>query len=97
MVVLERFFVNPDLTPSIRIAQMYPNGDGLRVFAPFGQDGPSNKMADGKLKTAEGMIQALKDHFDGKSKPLLRSQPRPGCVVYASWVPNTACRPILES
>jgi len=76
--VLERFFVNPDLTPSIRIAQMYPNGDGLRVFAPFGQDRPSNKMADGKLKTAEGMIQALKDHFDGKSKPLLRSQPRPG-------------------
>jgi hypothetical protein len=73
--VLDRFFVQ-DTLPALRIAVMYPDGSGLRVLAPPG--GGVGRLADGKPKQAEDIVAVLKAHFNGDSKPLLRSQPKPG-------------------
>jgi thiol-disulfide isomerase/thioredoxin len=76
--VLERFFVDPTMTPALRIAVMYPKGNGLKVYGARGHEGQRGALRDGSLKGLKEFTNALIDHFAGKSEPLLKSESEPG-------------------
>ena len=80
--VLQRFFVDStDKVPAVRIAVMYPDGNGLRVYGPpddLPKRGSGSALRDGKKKTADDFASLIRMHYASKTKPLLRSEPSPG-------------------
>ena len=77
--VLQRFFVKPEgKLPAVRVAVMYPDGNGLRVYGPpepLPADHPA--LQDGKTKRAEDFASLIRMHYASATKPLLRSEPTP--------------------
>ena len=80
--VLQRFFVeSTSKIPAIRIAVMYPDGNGLRVYGPpdnLKKRGSGSALLDGKNKDGDDIAAIIRMHYESKTKPLLRSEPSPG-------------------
>ena len=80
--VLGRFFVDPKKTPAVRMAVMVPGAGGIRVMAPNGTIDSNGHLvegyaADGKPMTAAVLQQVAKEHLEGRSQPLLRTEQNP--------------------
>jgi len=73
-----RFKVRASDVPCMRVAQLYPvgshAGNGMRVMTP-----PDNipEIKDRKIKNFKAMNAFVDAHFAKKTKPYLRSEPRP--------------------
>lgn len=77
--VLDRFFVKAGTAPCVRVAVMYPDGNGIRVYGPPTAEGPHALpgLVDGNPKTQADYSSLLKAYFAKTLKPLLRSESRP--------------------
>ena len=76
--VLDRFFVKAVKAPCVRLAVMYPDGNGIRVYGPPVSPADATRgLADGGPKTTEDFSAFVQMYFAKKLEPLLRSEAGP--------------------